>query len=388
VLDGQFVFSQLMTFLPRRDFNACVERYRGNYKCRGFSCRDQFRAMAFAQLTYQESLRDIEICLHAVGPKLYHAGFRSKISRSTMADAYQRRDWRIFADFAHILIRRARVLYAKDALAVDLEQTAYALDSTTIDLCLSLFPWARFRATKAVKLHTLLDLRGNIPCFVHVSPGKTHDVNVLDRLLIEPAAFYVMDRAYLDYHRLRRFTTSGAFFVTRPKRNLRCAIRDVCPVDRTSGVRSDHTIVLNGMKTASLYPEPLRRVAFYDAEHQRRLVFLTNNFALPALMIAGLYKSRWQIELLFKWIKQHLCIKAFVGTSDNAVKAQIWIAISVYVLVAIVKKELGVQRSLYEILQVLSLTAFEKTPPLQALQAEWSASEQDADRNQSKLFDL
>ena len=389
MLDGQFVFSQLMTFLPRRDFNACVERYRGNYKCRGFSCRDQFRAMAFAQLTYQESLRDIEICLRAVGPKLYHAGFRSKISRSTMADANRRRDWRIFADFAHIPIRRARVLYAKDALAVDLEQTAYALDSTTIDLCLSLFPWARFRATEAaVKLHTLLDLRGNIPCFVHVSPGKMHDVNVLDRLLIEPAAFYVMDRAYLDYHRLRRFTTSGAFFVTRPKRNLRCAIRAVCPVDRTSGVRSDHTIVLNGMKTASLYPEPLRRVAFYDAEHKRRLVFLTNNLALPALTIAGLYKSRWQIELLFKWIKQHLHINAFFGTSDNAVKAQIWIAISVYVLVAIVKKELGVQRSLYEILQVLSLTMFEKTPLLQALQAEWSASEQDADRNQSKLFDL
>jgi len=389
VFDGQFVFAQLLEFLPRRDFNACVERYGGNYKCRGFSCRDQFLAMAFAQLTYRESLRDIEICLRALGTKLYHAGFRSKISRSTMADANQRRDWRIYADFAHILIRRARVLYAKDALAVDLEETAYALDSTTIDLCLSLFPWARFRTTKAaVKLHTLLDLRGNIPCFVHVAPGKMHDVNVLDRLLIEPGAFYVMDRAYIDYHRLRRFTTAGAFFVTRTKSNLRCAVREKRPVDRTTRLRSDHTIVLNGIKTAALYSEPLRRVAFYDAAHKRRLVFLTNNFALSALTIAGLYKSRWQIELFFKWIKQHLRIKAFFGTSENAVKTQIWIEISVYVLVAIVKKELRVERSLYEILQVLSLTLFEKTPLFQALQAEIDASEQDADRNQLRLFDL
>jgi len=389
VFDGQFVFSQVLDFLPRRDFNACVERYRGNYKCRGFSCRDQFLVMAFAQLTYRESLRDIEICLRALGTKLYHAGVRSKISKSTMADANQRRDWRIYADFAHMLIRRARVLYARDALAVDLEETAYALDSTTIDLCLSLFPWARFQPTKAaVKLHTLLDLRGNIPCFVHVSPGKVHDVNVLDRLLIEPAAFYVMDRAYIDYHRLRRFTTAGAFFVTRTKSNLRCTVREKRPVDRRTGLRSDHTIVLNGTKTAALYPEPVRRVAFYDAEHKRRLVFLTNNFALPALTIAGLYKSRWQIELFFKWIKQHLRIKAFFGTSENAVKTQIWIAISVYVLVAIVKKELRVERSLYEILQVLSLTLFEKTPLFQALQAEIDASGQDADRNQLKLFDL
>ena len=389
MFDGQFVFSQVLDFLPRRDFNACVERYRGNHKCRGFSCRDQFLAMAFAQLTYRESLRDIEICLRALGTKLYHAGLRSKISRSTMADANQRRDWRIYADFANILIRRARVLYAEDALAVDLEETAYALDSTTIDLCLSLFPWARFQTTKAaVKLHTLLDLRGNIPCFVHVSPGKMHDVNVLDRLVIEPAAFYVMDRAYIDYHRLRRFTTAGAFFVTRTKSNLRCAVREKRPVDRTTGLRSDHTIVLNGAKTAALYPEPLRRVAFYDVEHKRRLVFLTNNFTLPALTIAGLYKSRWQIELFFKWIKQHLRIKAFFGTSENVVKTQIWIAISVYVLVAIVKKELRLERSLYEILQVLSLTLFEKTPLLQALQAEIDASEQDTDRNQLRLFDL
>ena len=389
MFDGQFVISQVLDFLPRRDFNACVERYRGNYKCRGFSCHDQFLAMAFAQLTYRESLRDIEICLQALGTKLYHAGLRSRISRSTMADANQRRDWRIYADFAHILIRRARLLYAKDALAVDLEETAYALDSTTIDLCLSLFPWARFQTTKAaVELHTLLDLRGNIPCFVHVSPGKMHDVNVLDRLLIEPAAFYVMDRAYIDYHRLRRFTTAGAFFVTRAKSNLRCTVREKRPVHRTTGLRSDHTIVLNGIKTAALYPEPLRRVAFYDVEHKRRLVFLTNNFALPALTIAGLYKSRWQIELFFKWIKQHLRIKAFFGTSENAVKTQIWIAISVYVLVAIVKKELRLERSLYEILQVLSLTLFEKTPLLQALQAEIDASEQDTDRNQLRLFDL
>ncbi|MFM8633624.1 MAG: IS4 family transposase [Planctomycetia bacterium] len=389
MFDGQFVSSQVLDFLPRRDFNACVERYRGNYKCRGFSCRDQFLVMAFAQLTYRESLRDIEICLRALGTKLYHAGLRSKISRSTMADANQRRDWRIYADFAHILIRRARVLYAKDTLAVDLEETAYALDSTTIDLCLSLFPWARFQPTKAaVKLHTLLDLRGNIPCFVHVLPGKVHDVNVLDRLLIEPAALYVMDRAYIDYHRLRRFTTAGAFFVTRTKSNLRCTVREKRPVDRRTGLRSDHTIVLNGVKTAALYPEPLRRVAFYAVEHKRRLVFLTNNFALPALTIAGLDKSRWQIELFFKWIKQHLRIKAFFGTSENAVKTQIWIAISVYVLVAIVKKELRVERSLYEILQVLSLTLFEKTPLFQSLQAEIDASEQDTDRNQLKLFDL
>jgi IS4 transposase len=389
VFDGQFVFSQLLDFLPRRDFDACVERYGGNRRCRGFSCREQFLCMGFAQLTYRESLRDIEICLRALGPKLYHAGFRSKISKSTLADANQRRDWQIFADFAHVLIRRARVLYATDPLAVDLEQTVYAMDSTTIDLCLSLFPWAGFRTTKAaVKLHTLLDLRGNIPCFVHVSPGKMHDVNVLDRLPIEPAAFYVMDRAYLDYHRLRRFTTAGAFFVTRAKRNLRCTIRDVRPVDRTTGLRSDHTIVLNGIKTAALYPEPLRRVAIYDAEHKRRLVFLTNNFALPPLTIAGLYKSRWQIELFFKWIKQHLRIKAFFGTSKNAVKTQIWIAISVYVLVAIVKKELRLKRSLYEILQVLSLTLFEKTPLFQALHADIDASEQDVDRNQLKLFDL
>ena len=389
MFDGQFVFSQLLDFLPRRDFNACVERYRGNYKCRGFFCRDQFLAMAFAQLTYRESLRDIEICLRSLGTKLYHAGFRSKISKSTMADANQRRDWRIFADLAHVLIRRARVLYAQDPLAVDLEQTAYAMDSTTIDLCLSLFPWAKFQTTKAaIKLHTLMDLRGNIPCFVHVSPAKMHDVNVLDRLLIEPAAFYVMDRGYIDFHRLRRFTTAGAFFVTRAKRNLHCTVRGKRSVDRTTGLRSDHTIVVEGIKTATLYPEPLRRVAFYDAEHKRRLIFLTNNFALPALTIAGLYRSRWQIELFFKWIKQHLRIKAFFGTSDNAVKTQIWIAISVYVLVAIVKKELGVQRSLYEILQVLSISLFEKTPLLQALQTEIDTSEQDVDHKQLKLFDL
>jgi hypothetical protein len=286
-----------LDLLRRRDFNACVERYRGNYKCRGFSCRDQFLAMAFAQLTYRESLRNIEFCLRALGDNLYHAGFRSKISRSTIANANQRRDWQIYADFEHILIRLARVLYAKDALAVDLNQTAYALDSTTIDLCLSLFPWAGFRKTKAtVKLHTLLDLRGNIPCFVRVTPGKVHDVNVLVQLLIEPAAFYVMDRAYLDHHRLRRFTTAGAFFVTRSKSNLRCAVREKRPVDRTTGLRSDHTIVLNGIKTAALYPKPLRRVEFYDTENKRRLVFLTDSFALPALTMAGLYKSRWQID--------------------------------------------------------------------------------------------
>ena len=389
MFESQFVFSQLMDFLPRRDFNACVERYGGNRRSRGFSCRDQFFSLGFAQLTFRESLRDIEICLRALGPKLYHAGFRGKVSRSTLADANRGHDWRIYADFAQVLIRRARTLYAQEPFGVDLKQTVYALDSTTIDLCLSLFPWARFRRHKgAIKLHTLLDLQGNIPCFVHVSHRKTPDVTVLDQLPIEPGAFYVMDRGYVDFRRLYRFTTAAAFFVTRGKRNLDCTRRARRPIDKATGLRSDQTIVLAGAKSSQSYPEALRRVAFYDTERKRRLVFLTNNFTLPALTIARLYKCRWQVELFFKWIKQHLRIKAFYGTSDNAVKTQVWIAISIYVLVAIVKKELGIERSLYEILQVLSLTLFEKTSIIQALHAEIQPTSEPTLSNQLTLFDL
>jgi IS4 transposase len=370
VFEGQFVFAQLMDCLPRRDFNSCVSRYQGDRRLRGFSCRDQFLCLAFAQLTFRESLRDIETCLRALKPKLYHAGFRGNISRSTLADSNRAHDWRIYADFARVLIRRARQLYANEPLAVELSETVYALDSTTVDLCLTLFPWARFRRRKgAVKLHTLLDLRGSIPCFVHVSHGKTHDVTALDHLPLEPGAYYVMDRGYVDFRRLHRFTLASAFFVTRSKGNLDYSCRERREVDKTAGLRSDQTIVLRGPKSSRLYPDPLRRVAFYDTEHERRLVFLTNNFVLPALTIAQLYKCRWQVELFFKWIKQHLRIKAFYGTTDNAVKTQVWIAISVYVLVAIIKKELRVERSLAEILQVLSVTLFEKMPIFEAFTA-------------------
>ena len=386
---GKLVFAQLMDFLPRHDFDACGRRFDGDRRLRGFSCRDQFLCLAFAQLTFRESLRDIETCLRALEPKLYHAGFRGKVSRSTLADANRAHDWRIFADFAQVLIGRARKLYADEPLGVELKQTAYALDSTTIDLCLSLFPWARFRRRKgAVKLHTLLDLRGNIPCFVRVSHGKTADVTVLDHLPIEPGAFYVMDRGYIDFQRLYRFTMCSAFFVTRGKRGLSFTRRARRRVDKTTGLRCDQTIVLAGPKTSRLYPDPLRRVAFYDAEHDRRFVFLTNNFTLPALTIARIYKCRWQVELFFKWIKQHLRIKAFYGTSDNAVKIQVWIAISVYVLVAIIKKELGVERSLSEILQILSLTLFEKTPIFQALSESKSQDPEPPFHNQLNLFDL
>jgi hypothetical protein len=386
---GQMVFAQLIDFLPRHEFNACVRRYGGDRRLRGFSCRDQFLCLAFAQLTFRESLRDIETCLRAVGSKLYHAGFRGKVSRSTLADANRVHDWRIFADFAQVLIAHARELYAKEPLAVALEQTVYALDSTTIDLCLSLFPWAKFRRRKgAVKLHTLLDLRGSIPRFVHISHGKMHDVMVLDQLPIEPGAFYVMDRGYVDFGRLYRFTQNSAFFVTRAKRNLDFTRRAGRKVDKTTGLRSDQTIVLAGPKSSGLYPDPLRRVAYFDAETERRLVFLTNNLTLPALTIAGLYRCRWQVELFFKWIKQHLRIKAFYGTSMNAVKTQVWIAISVYVLVAIVKRELKIKRSLYEILQILSLTLFEKTPILQALTVENVPDLTPHDLKQLELFDL
>jgi hypothetical protein len=389
VYEGQIVLAQLMEFLPRRDFNACVARYRGDYRQRSFSCRDQFLAMSFAQLTFRESLRDIVTCLQAVESKLYHAGFRSVPARSTLADANRIHDWRIYADFAQVLIRRARRLYASEPLAVELDQTVYALDSTTIDLCLSLFPWAKFRRRKgAVKLHTLLDLRGCIPCFVHISHGKMHDVTALDLVPIEPGAFYVMDKGYVDFLRLYRFTQGSAFFVTRGKRNLDCTRRQRRAVDRSTGLRSDQTIVLAGPKSSRLYPAPLRRIAFFDAENERHLVFLTNNFVLPALTIARLYKCRWQVELFFKWIKQHLRIKAFYGTSDNAVKTQVWIAISVYVLVAIVKKELGIDRSLSEILQILSVTLFEKTSLFAALSLQVAPNHETSFPNQRTLFDL
>jgi len=370
-------------------FRRCVERYQGNRRIRSFSCLDQFLCMAFAQLTYRESLRDIETCLAALQSKLYHAGIRGRIRRSTLADANETRDWRIYADFAQILIGMARKLYAREDFGVALKQTAYAFDSTTVDLCLALFPWARFRQHKgAVKLHTLLDLRGGIPCFVHISHGKMHDVLALDHLVIEPGAFYIMDRGYIDFARLHAFTRSMAFFITRSKKNLDFSRQQSRPVDKATGLRSDQAIVLNGPKTSLEYPDPLRRVHYRDPLCDKRLIFLTNNFELPALVIAQLYKCRWQVELFFKWIKQHLRIKAFYGTSENAVKTQVWIAISVYVLVAIVKKELGLDRSLYEILQILSLTLFEKTPILQALSPLYAQTEEPQDHNQLSLFDF
>lgn len=386
---GKLVFAQLMEFFPRHEFDACVRRYAGDRRPRGFSCRDQFLCLAFGQLTFRESLRDIETCLRAMPEKLYHAGFRGRVSKSTLADANIAHDWRIYADFAQVLISRARHLYAQDEFGVALEQTAYALDSTTIDLCLALFPWAKFRKSKgAVKLHTLLDLRGNIPCFIRVTHGKTHDVNVLDHLPLEPGAFYVMDRAYVDFKRLHRFSEQAAFFVTRSKKNMDYSRRSSRIVDKTTGLRSDQTIVLRGNKTSLLYPEPLRRVTFYDAESDRRFAFLTNNFTLPALTIAQLYRCRWQVELFFKWIKQNLRIKAFYGHTDNAVKTQIWIAISVYVLVAIMKKELQIDRSLSDILQILSVTLFEKTEGFKPLFAKTPDLLPNPSHNQLTLFDL
>lgn len=386
---GQLIFAQLMEFIPRHEFNACVRRYRGDYRARGFTCRDQLLCMAFAQLTFRESLRDIETCLRSLGTKLYHAGFRGRISRSTLGDANQRRDWRIYADLAQVLIARARRLYANEPLGVDLKHVAYALDATTIDLCLSLFPWAPFRRRKAaIKLHTLLDLRGSIPTFIRVSSGKMHEVNVLDELWIEPGAFYVMDKAYLDYGRLFRLQQNAAFFVIRAKSNQAYARRTSRPVDKATGVRSDQTIVLTGPLVSRKYPALLRRIGFYDLEHKRKLVFLTNHFALPPLAITQLYRSRWQVELFFKWIKQHLRIKAFYGTSQNAVKTQVWIAVSVYVLVAILKKELRSPLSLAEILQILSVNPFEKTPLKQLLMHRTTQNSVDPDPNQLRLFDF
>ena len=386
---GRTVFAQLIAYLSHSEFQKCVTRHGGDRHHRSLSCWDQYLAMAFAQLTYRESLRDIEACLRSLGGKLYHMGFRSKVPRSTLADANETHDWRIFADFAQDLIGIARPLHTQDPIGLELDHTLYALDSTTIDLCLSLFPWAKFRQHKAaVKMHTLLDLRGSIPTFIRITDGKVHDVNVLDEIFPEAGAFYVMDRGYIDFERLYVCTLSAAFFVVRTKENVLLERRYSHPVDKSTGVRSDQTVILTAIESAKAYPEALRRVSFYDAETDKRLKFLTNNFTLPALTIAQIYKSRWQVELFFKWIKQHLRIKAFFGTSENAVKTQIWIAVSVYVLVAIVRKRLGLETSLYQILQILSLTLFEKVPILQALQPSDSQNESGQDPNQLILFDF
>jgi hypothetical protein len=384
---GKTLFAQVMDFLPWSTFTRIVKRYGGDRRVRTLACAEQYRAMAFAQLTYRESLRDIETCLSAQAAKLYHMGFREPVRRSTLADANETRDWRIYAELAQRLIAQARKLYAGEDLGLDLDTTVYALDSTTIDLCLSLFPWAHFRSTKAaVKMHTLLDLRGSIPSFIHISDGKLHDVHALDLLLPEPGATYVMDRGYVDFARLHVLHQAGAFFVTRAKSNLDAHRRYSAPTDRASGIICDQTIVLDGHYSRKDYPEPLRRIRFRDADTGKKLVFLTNQFALPASTICALYKSRWQIELFFKWIKQHLRIKRFYGTSENAVKTQIWIAISVYVLVAIIKKRLGLEASLYTLLQILSVTLFEKMPMPQALSASQFQSDTPPIDNQLNLF--
>ncbi len=384
---GRTIFAQIMDYLPTYEFRQCVERYAGNYKVKSFSCWDQFLSMAFAQLTYRESLRDIQACLRAAKQKTYHMGIRGKISRNTLAHANQTRDWRIYADFAQVLIGKARQLYAKDSFGVVLKQTTYALDATTIDLCLSLFPWATFRKNKgAVKLHTLLDLKGNIPTIAFITSGSVHEVNILDKLPVEAGAIYIMDRGYLDYARLYKIHQSAAYFVTRAKSNARydrCYYRKI---NRTTGLRSDQIVTLHGYYARKDYPERLRRIAYYDETQDKSLVFLTNNFKLPALTITEIYRKRWQIELFFKWIKQHLRIKAFYGTSENTVKTQIWIAISVYVLVAIIKKELNLEQSLYTILQIISVTLFEKIPLLQALTDAEIMEENTETNNQLNLF--
>ena len=386
---GRAVFSQLIDHLPAHEFHRCVRRYGGDRRHRGFSCMDQFLAMAFAQLTGRESLRDIETCLPSVAHRLYHLGFRGRISRSTLADANEAHHWRMWEDLAQALIGIARPLYAHEAIGADLDATVYALDSTTIDLCLSLFPWARFRRTKAaVKLHTLLNLRGSIPTFVRISPARGHDVNILDEFAPQAGSFYVMDRGYLDFARLYTFVLCSAFYVVRCKKNVRLDRRYSRPVPLESGLLSDHTVVLRNYQSARLYPDPLRRVRFHDAESDQRLVFLTNNFDLAALTIAHLDKARWKVDLFFKWIKQHLRIKAFYGTSENAVKTQVWIAIATYLLVAILKKRLGLEASLYQLLQVLSITVFEKTPILQAFEPSASKVEIPHPPNQLTLFDL
>ena len=384
---GKLVFAQLMDHLPWKSFGRIVERYGGDHRVRGFSCANQFRCMAFAQLTYRESLRDITTCLRAQSAKLYHLGIRGTVARSTLADANESRDWRIYAQFAQHLIRMARRLYLNEPFGVELKETVYAHDSTTIDLCLALFPRAAFRSTKAaIKLHTLIDLRGNIPSFVHISDGKLHDVNVLDELLPEPGAFYVMDRGYLDFERLHRLHLAGAFFVTRARSNLKAKRRYSRAVNRASGLICDQSITLTVFYSKTGYPEQLRRIRF-KTQDGNTLVFLTNNFALPALTITELYRCRWQVELFFKWIKQHLRIKSFFGTSENAVKTQVWIALSVYVLVAIVRKRLGIGASLYETLQILSLTMFETTPLHQLLKFDPPSAISPNMPNQLNLFE-
>lgn len=388
---GRTLFSQLIGFLPDRDFRRCVEKYNGDFRHRegGFSCWDQFLCMAFAQLTYREGLRDIEACLRSSPTKLYHMGVGCRVSKSTLADANERHDWRIFADFAQIVIRRARALYADDPFGEELRLSAYALDSTTIDLCLAMFPWARFRRRKgAVKMHTLLDLHGSIPTCVWISDGKLADVKILDQLVPEAGSFYIMDRGYVDFERLYRFTTASAFFVTRTKDNVQLKRVTSRRKESADGVMSDQIVVLATPDSRKHYPDKLRRIRYHDAVNHRYLIFLTNNFDLPALTIARLYKARWQVELFFKWIKQHLRIKVFYGTSQNAVKTQMWIAITIYVLIAIIKKELGLSASIYQILQVASVTVFERVPILQALQNEDPGEHLTGFSNQLNLFSL
>lgn len=384
---GKLIFSQVMDYMPIHTFHRCVARYQGDRNVRSFTCLDQYLCMAFAQLTYRESLRDIEACLRAQQQKLYHMGIRGTVAKSNLADANEQRAWRIYADLAHSLIATARTLYSNEPLGIDLQQTVYALDATTIDLCLSMFPWAPFRQSKAaIKLHTLLDLRGNIPTFIYISDGTVHDVNILDSLPIEPGAFYLMDRGYLDYARLHAISLAAGFFVTRSKSNLRCRRIYSHQIDRATGLRYDQTIMLTGFYSLKDYPSKLRRVKYYDADTNKTLIFLTNNFSLPALTIAQLYRCRWQVELFFKWIKQNLRIKNFYGTSENVVKTQIWIAVSVYVLVAILKKRLNIPASLYTILQILSVSVFEKIP-LSQLLTETALAEEISDfQNQLNLF--
>lgn len=384
---GKLVFAQLIEFVPIKKFRQCVKRYGGDRRVRNFTCWDQFLCMAFAQLTYRESLRDIEVCLRTKSKKLYHLGIRGTVARSTLARANDRRDWRIYQDFAMVLIKQARALYSNDAFSVRLKRAAYALDSTTIDLCLSLFPWAKFRSTKAaVKLHTLMDLRGSIPSVIVISRGNLHDVNILDELIFEAGAIYIMDRGYLDFARLFGITQASAFFVTRTKKNTQFRRLYSNEVNRSTGVIADQTITLTGITSCNDYPEKLRRIVYRDPTTNKRLVFLTNNFSLAATTIAALYKSRWQIELFFKWIKQHLRIKAFFGTSENAVRSQIWIAVSIYVIVALVKKQLKLEHSLHTMLQILSLSTFEKTPILQLFRDVDDSEDGSHMSNQLKLF--
>jgi len=389
VNQGQTIFSQIMSYVPKYSFDNCVKKYRGNYKVQSFTCWEQFLAMTFAQLTYRESLRDIETCLRAMQNKLYHIGIRSKISRSTLADANQNRDWRIYADFAYILIDKAKELYRDDKFFKELDETVYALDSTTIDLCLSLFPWAKFRKTKsAIKIHTLLDLQNNIPSFISITDGSVHDVNILDELITEIGAFYIVDKGYIDFERLYNLNNNSAYFVTRAKSNFQFKRIYSQQVDKSLGLICDQSIVLKGFYPSKDYPEKLRRIKYFDPQNNRRLVFLTNNFRLPAMTIANLFKQRWQIELFFKWIKQNLKIKSFYGNTPNAVKTQVCIAISVYVLLAIIKKKLKIEHSLYTFLQLISISVFEKTPIISMFSDSNYINEIDYNYNQLSLFNL